>query len=113
VLEAQPWAGTASLQPLAGHVFVTVRVRVSIRADEVTDAVYYPGLDWRVHTNNLVWYSDKGGVVREPTLLPAWVYKGLVYGERPIEGWVTFELPASQASQLWLVGIDGFQYRLF
>jgi hypothetical protein len=113
VLEVQPWAGTASLQPMTGHVFVTVRVKVGVRADEVTDAVYYPGLDWRVHTTNLVWYSDKVGAVREPALVPAWTYHGLVYGDRPIEGWVTFEIPASQAAQLWLVGLDGFQYRLF
>lgn len=113
LLEVQPWAGTADLQPLAGHVFVTVRVRVGVRSDEVTDAVYYPGLDWRVHTTNLVWYSDKLGAVREPALVPAWTYHGLVYGDRPIEGWVTFEIPASQAAQLWLVGLDGFQYRLF
>lgn len=113
VLETQQWAGTATLRPPAGHVFVTVRVSVGVRADEVTDGVYYPGLDWRVHTNNLVWYSDMDGAVREPALVPAWVYHGIVYGDRPTEGWVTFDVPASQAAQLWLVGLDGFQYRLF
>lgn len=113
VLEVQTWAGTASLQPLPGFVFITVRARVAIRADEVTDAVYYPGLDWRVHTANLVWYSDKEGDVRTPALVPGWAYHGLVYLDRPLEGWVTFEVPTSQASQLWLVGLDGFQYRLF
>ena len=112
-LEVQPWAGTASVVPKPGFAFVTVRVRVSVRADEVTDAVFYAGTDWRVHTNNLVWYTDKEGGTREPALVPAWVYHGLVYLDRPIEGWVTFELPASEASQLWLVGIDGYQYRLF
>lgn len=113
LLEVQPWAGTTTVQPLTGHVFVTVRVRVGVRADEVTDAVYYPGLDWRVHTSNLVWYSDKLGDVRQPALVPGWTYHGLVYLDRPLEGWVTFELPASQVAQLWLVGLDGFQYRLF
>ena len=112
-LEVQTWAGTATLQPMPGFVFVTVRVRVAVRADEVTDAVYYPGLDWRVHTANLVWYSDKLGDVRAPALVAGWVYHGLVYLDRPLEGWVTFEVPTSQATQLWLVGLDGFQYRLF
>ena len=84
-LEVQPWAGAAGVVPKAGFVFVTVRVRVAVRADEVTDAVFYPGTDWRVHTNNLVWYTDKEGGVREPALVPAWVYHGLVYLDRPIE----------------------------
>lgn len=112
-LEVQSWSGTATVQPLPGFVFVTVRVRVAVRADEVTDAVYYSGLDWRVHTSNLVWYSAKVGDVRTPALVPGWVYHGLVYLDRPLEGWVTFQVPASQSAQLWLVGLDGFQYRLF
>lgn len=113
VLEVQTWAGTATLQPPPGFVFVTVRARISIRADEVTDAVYFAGLDWRVHTSNLVWYSDKDGEVRSPALVAGWAYHGTVYLDRPLEGWVTFQLPASQAAQLWLVAVDGFQFRLF
>ena len=111
-LEVQPWAGSGGVLPKAGFVFVTVRVRVAVRADEVTDAVFYPGTGLARPYEQPRLVHGQGGGVREPALVPAWVYHGLVYLDRPIEGWVTFELPASEASQLWLVGIDGYQYRL-
>lgn len=110
-LSAEIWPATSETAPIAGYVLVTVQVRVV--PDPVTNApgtkLDYPGLAYRVTTPSLLtWYSPRAGIVREPALRP-----GVTASDAPLVGWLTFEVPAVEASTLRLVPTPGVYLRLY
>jgi hypothetical protein len=104
------WSGDPTAVPQGGQVFVTVLAQVSVNSQQVPGAAIldYGGYVFRVRTPTLIWYDLKPGVVREPALRA-----GVVSTAAPLVGWLTFELPATQASELRLAPIPGVYVRLY
>lgn len=111
VTGVERWSGEVGADPISGYTFVTVRVRIAPNPVMVGPGtkLNYPGLTYRVTTpTKLTWYDIKSGVVRQPVLLP-----GPVSSDAPLEGWLTFEVPATQAGTLRLVPVPGVYVRLY
>ena len=111
VTGVEPWSGEVGAVPITGYTFVTVRVRIGLNIVMVAPGskLNYPGLTYRLTTpTKLTWYDLKSGVVRQPALLP-----GTISVEAPLEGWLTFEVPATQAGTLRLAPIPGVYIRLY
>ena len=105
------WSGEVGAVPISGYTFVTVKVRIG--PDPIVIApggkLDYPGITYRLTTpTKLTWYDLKSGVVREPALRP-----GTVSFEAPLEGWLTFQVPITEASTLRLVPVPGVYIRLY
>lgn len=110
-VSSEIWTGSADAAPIPGYVFVTVQVKIvpDPKAIPAGSKLDYSGLDYRVTTPTLLtWYSMKPGVVRQPALLP-----GVTSSDVPLIGWVTFEVPAAQATTLRLVPVPGVYLRLY
>lgn len=111
VTGVERWSGEVGAVPIAGYTFVTVRVRIALNTVMVAPGskLNYPGLTYRVTTpTKLTWYEVKSGVVRQPVLMP-----GTVSFEAPLEGWLTFQVPTTQAGTLRLAPIPGVYVRLY
>lgn len=110
-LSAEIWTGSVDTAPIPGYVFVTVQVKVVPDPTSIAAGtkLNYLGLDYRVTTPTLLtWYSMKPGGIRQPALSP-----GVVSSDAPLIGWLTFEVPAAQATTLRLVPVPGVYIRLY
>ena len=111
VIGVERWSGEVGAEPISGYTFVTVRVRIGLNPVMLAPGskLNYPGLTYRVTTpTKLTWFELKAGIVRQPVLMP-----GTVSFEAPLEGWLTFEVPATEASTLRLVPVAGVYVRLY
>ncbi len=111
VTGVERWSGEVGAVPIAGYVFVTVKVKISPNPVMVAagSKLNYPGLTYRLTTpTKLTWYDLQSGIVRQPQLMP-----GTISFEAPLEGWLTFQVPLSQAATLRLVPVPGVYVRLY
>lgn len=105
------WSGELGDPPINGYVYVTVRVRISLNSVMVSPGslLNYPGLEYRLTTpSKLTWFDLKAAIVRQPALVP-----GTVSYDKPLEGWLTFQVPTSEANTLRLVPVPGIYIRLY
>jgi hypothetical protein len=111
VTGVERWSGDVDADPIPGYTFMTVRVRITLNSIMVAPGskLNYPGLTYRVTTpTKLTWYDLKSGVVRQPILAP-----GAVSFEAPLEGWLTFAVPTTEAGTLRLAPVPGIYVRLY